>query len=100
MTVLLDVCHPSTEIKLLDVVDAVHLASNTLPQGEVCTRASMATLNFMIITSSKLLTVLYISPERCDLVNDVTHITVRISVVVMKNQRRSASVPLLLPPQY
>ena len=29
---------PSIEIKLLDVVDAGYLASNTLPQGEVCIR--------------------------------------------------------------
>ena len=61
MTVLLDVCHPSTEIKLLDVVDAVHLASNTLPQGEVCTRGLSVLngyFNFPKITSSKLLTVL------------------------------------------
>lgn len=29
---------PSIEIKLLDVVDAGYLASNTPPQGEVCIR--------------------------------------------------------------
>jgi long-chain acyl-CoA synthetase len=29
---------PSIEIKLLDIVDAGYLATNTLPQGEVCIR--------------------------------------------------------------
>jgi long-chain acyl-CoA synthetase len=29
---------PSIEIKLLDVVDAAYLSSNTPPQGEVCIR--------------------------------------------------------------
>ena len=29
---------PSIEIKLLDVVDAGYLASNTTPQGEICIR--------------------------------------------------------------
>ena len=119
---------PSSEIKLLDVVYAVHLVSNTPPQGEVCTRGSSASIlngyyklarklnhrsflsswvPFPIFTSPRIIVALSTTPPHISVSATQSKITLEFtfmtlspseSVLWLRKRKEKLSLLVLLPP--